>query len=580
MENSLYRRFKKGLTDIFKTDDFGLPEECALWEKAAKLYTLSDRFEYADIVEWMDRIYNAPLHIIYKSVDNNYLLLEHYQVLPTNLIRQTLLDTDKKNQENEFVSIFSGGRSVDNIQRFMTSETEPGFMKDPATRNTILNLEEKIHNLPQKLSNKDIFRKYGESDFTIGTVEHYPLKDRDGDFWGIYAVGPKCDLPEQLIGKTDRLSLHLSEWVATINESKKDKKVDYVNRWTNAMGPLGVGEFNLETTAAFLLGYLSNRKELSGIGLFEVGAGWITKIADFKLAPELIDAISQLDGDKLKKMQKKESALQEIIVTVVEETVAKNSGVISFRMGDRIAFLLYLVPDDVKEKLQDSDPDIQLIIRALVDLLNFRSAHNQIAGSMVDTYFELQRGLEKRRPKTKYHTQRVIALAKSFSEAFGLDINEKEELIKTAKLHDIGYVGAWIWSSRRNISDDIEHPSIGRKMVERLPLKKVVKDGIATHHERVDGNGTPLGVSGDDIPWTGKIIGLAEFVSEFIEEHQAKAKEGTTDETKKNDRIEQLSEELINRAESQFDMMLMPTMLELIQDYGWEKLCLLGTREK
>jgi response regulator RpfG family c-di-GMP phosphodiesterase len=180
--------------------------------------------------------------------------------------------------------------------------------------------------------------------------------------------------------------------------------------------------------------------------------------------------------------------------------------------------------------------------------------------------------LEQSREKTKFHTPRMVAFVQRFGMFFGLEDDEMEIIIKTAKLHDIGYVGAISVEPNRTIGGEIDHPVIGAELIKHLAVPDDVVEGIRTHHEWVNGNGSPNGLRSDQIPWTGKIIALFEYIVDFIETNK--------DDSSKSDEewIELLSKGLMQRADVEYDMVLIPTAIQLIQSLGWEECTRLGTQ--
>jgi HD-GYP domain-containing protein (c-di-GMP phosphodiesterase class II) len=110
-------------------------------------------------------------------------------------------------------------------------------------------------------------------------------------------------------------------------------------------------------------------------------------------------------------------------------------------------------------------------------------------------------------------------------------------------------------------------------MVEQLSLHKDVIEGIRTHHEWVNGNGTPAGLETEDIPWTGKILSLFEYVVDFIESH-------SEDDSKTSEEwLEEMVKGVMERADAEFDMVLVPTAVQLLQSLGWNECVKLGTKE-
>jgi HD-GYP domain-containing protein (c-di-GMP phosphodiesterase class II) len=54
------------------------------------------------------------------------------------------------------------------------------------------------------------------------------------------------------------------------------------------------------------------------------------------------------------------------------------------------------------------------------------------------------------------------------------------------------------------------HPTLGQKIVERMPGAVQVLTGIVHHHERWDGTGYPDGLAGERIPLMARIIAVAD----------------------------------------------------------------------
>jgi HD-GYP domain-containing protein (c-di-GMP phosphodiesterase class II) len=86
-------------------------------------------------------------------------------------------------------------------------------------------------------------------------------------------------------------------------------------------------------------------------------------------------------------------------------------------------------------------------------------------------------------------------------------------------LHDIGKVAipAEILSKPGRLSP-IEftlikdHPRVGYEIIKDIDFLLPVAEGILQHHERLDGSGYPLGISGPDIILEAKILGVADVV--------------------------------------------------------------------
>jgi len=55
-----------------------------------------------------------------------------------------------------------------------------------------------------------------------------------------------------------------------------------------------------------------------------------------------------------------------------------------------------------------------------------------------------------------------------------------------------------------------KHPSIGAGILREIKQMREIVPGVLCHHERVDGRGYPNGLTGDQVPLTGRIVQLAD----------------------------------------------------------------------
>jgi putative two-component system response regulator len=113
-----------------------------------------------------------------------------------------------------------------------------------------------------------------------------------------------------------------------------------------------------------------------------------------------------------------------------------------------------------------------------------------------------------------------------------LDDQRIELICNAAPLHDIGKVGVpdrvllkpgkldteeWI-EMRRHAEYGLVAIENAEKELGSTPLLDVAKAIAYTHHERWDGTGYPLGLKGDDIPISGRLMALADVYDALISE--------------------------------------------------------------
>jgi HD-GYP domain-containing protein (c-di-GMP phosphodiesterase class II) len=70
------------------------------------------------------------------------------------------------------------------------------------------------------------------------------------------------------------------------------------------------------------------------------------------------------------------------------------------------------------------------------------------------------------------------------------------------------------------------HPTHGYKLLQNLPvIREGVKLGVFQHHERIDGSGYPLGITGEKIHPFGKIIAVADVFHAMTSERTYRTKQ-------------------------------------------------------
>jgi putative two-component system response regulator len=129
----------------------------------------------------------------------------------------------------------------------------------------------------------------------------------------------------------------------------------------------------------------------------------------------------------------------------------------------------------------------------------------------------LVRTLEARDAYTSGHSLRVRKYAMHLAHHIGLDEHSKKRLSLASKLHDIGKVGLaeGILNKPAKLSENEfdlvkEHPVIGERILRPIIRNRVVLSAIRSHHERFDGGGYPDNLRGEEIPFLGRMITVAD----------------------------------------------------------------------
>ncbi len=155
------------------------------------------------------------------------------------------------------------------------------------------------------------------------------------------------------------------------------------------------------------------------------------------------------------------------------------------------------------------DFKFQARVRSLIRLKEFTDELE----SAEEIIFSLALTVEAKDPYTRGHSYRIAKLAVEVGERLGLNNDELLTLRRGGILHDIGKIGmpdAILFKDGRLTPDEIakvrEHPIKGEEICKPLKSLEAALPLIRHHHERMDGNGYPDGLEGNDIPLGARII--------------------------------------------------------------------------
>ncbi|MGI6450996.1 MAG: PocR ligand-binding domain-containing protein [Desulfitobacteriia bacterium] len=154
------------------------------------------------------------------------------------------------------------------------------------------------------------------------------------------------------------------------------------------------------------------------------------------------------------------------------------------------------------------------------------------------------RTFHEKNKREEAHSHRVAKLCQSMGEVMGLTSGDLEELRISGLLHDIGKIAIedriLNKPGKLTINDWEEikrHPEIGYRILGSINDMSEIAEFILAHHERWDGKGYPKGLTGLEIPFKARVIGLADAYDAMTSERSYRAalpKEEAIKELRKN----------------------------------------------
>lgn len=176
----------------------------------------------------------------------------------------------------------------------------------------------------------------------------------------------------------------------------------------------------------------------------------------------------------------------------------------------------------------------------------------------------LATAVDMKDPYTGGHTRRVTYFCTCIAECFGLAPDELEDLKLSAILHDIGKIGIQdsILGKKAPLTvEEFEimkrHPEVGYEIMGHIEGMERVVWGLRYHHERYDGKGYPLGLSGEQIPLIARIVAVADAFDAMVSNRPYR--EGLTSA--------EALQEILDQSGKQFDPKIVAAFVQAFEHF-------------
>ena len=176
--------------------------------------------------------------------------------------------------------------------------------------------------------------------------------------------------------------------------------------------------------------------------------------------------------------------------------------------------------------------DVDIVIRRALERSNLVKANKDyqknLEKKVMEQTHELVRAysgtleamilaLDLREHETGYHSYRVAEFAINLGRHMKLSDEALSVIAKGALLHDIGKIGVPdnILLKPDKLNEEEwelmrKHAEFGYELLKRIDFLEESAKIVHTHHERYDGQGYPIGLSGDEIPLGSRIFSVVD----------------------------------------------------------------------
>lgn len=150
---------------------------------------------------------------------------------------------------------------------------------------------------------------------------------------------------------------------------------------------------------------------------------------------------------------------------------------------------------------------------------------------LLRTIASLVEAIEAKDPYTHGHSQRVAYLCSEICKAMSCSRLLTDQIMMAALLHDTGKIGVEDAVLRKpgpltpeEYDIIMQHPVVGRRIIESINLPQVVNDAVLFHHRRYDGTGYPKdGPVAGQLPLSAAILAVADTYDAIISDRPYRA---------------------------------------------------------
>lgn len=169
--------------------------------------------------------------------------------------------------------------------------------------------------------------------------------------------------------------------------------------------------------------------------------------------------------------------------------------------------------------IKDKQGKITEFMSVRNDISEIIKLHEEIESTQQEIIYHMGEIAESRSQETGNHVRRVAEYSRLLALKYGLDAQEANKIAMASPMHDIGKVGipdAILHKPGKLTDEEWEimktHAMLGYAVLQhsKRPILQASAIIAKEHHEKYDGTGYPLGLSGETIHLYARIVAIAD----------------------------------------------------------------------
>ena len=323
--------------------------------------------------------------------------------------------------------------------------------------------------------------KNGSSYYVVSEI--MPIYYKDGSFREYVAI--RTDVTE-LEEYKNILKDELGEANRTLEEN-----IHYISQYENA----------IDSTVAIAKTFSDNRIKFVNEKLCELSGFSLDELIGKDC--EIIRADSHNKEYSCKKF-KEDLDNKKVVDVILNNTTKENQKYVTNT-------LIY--------PILDLDSNVVEHLQIMLDITDVVELNEEIENTQKEVVFTMGAIGETRSKETGLHVKRVAEYSYLLAKHYGLSEKEANLLREASPMHDIGKVGIpdnILNKPGKLTAEEFEimktHAELGFEMLKHSNREILKASAIIakTHHEKWNGSGYPLGLSGEDIHIFGRITAVAD----------------------------------------------------------------------